>query len=127
MAGSIDDDTTSFITEKKTLDYFKTVNKSSNPKDLAQVFKKCSKESLRILRSMLELNPHHRVSSQDLMEDPYFDSVRVPEIEIGADCLINLPYDQTGTYDHNNDKDLYFKDMDDLKKVLFKEIRKLKR
>jgi hypothetical protein len=42
---------------------------------------------------MLEFNPMHRISAEDILKDSYFDDVRLPEQEIFDVCSINLTFD----------------------------------
>lgn len=48
---------------------------------------------------MLQFNPFHRPSVQDLMEKPFFDEVRhIEEIELGPQEEIRLHMDTTSEY-----------------------------
>ena len=42
---------------------------------------------------MLEFNPNKRISAEEILSDPYFDDVRIPEQENFETCEIDLNFD----------------------------------
>jgi serine/threonine protein kinase len=46
-----------------------------------------------LLSKMLEFNPNKRISAEEILSDPYFDDVRIPEQENYETCEIDLKFD----------------------------------
>ena len=116
-------DALSFITKKRAINFLKFIDDSTADKiDLADEFSFASKDSIEILKSLLTVNPYLRPSASQLLKNPYFDDVRVPEIEYQADKKISLDFDEKGKYDYKNDKDKYFHNMAWIKEAIIAEI-----
>jgi len=64
---------------------------------------------------MLQFNPYLRSSTRELIKDPYFDDIRIPENENRAPTKINLEIDEDGCFDYENGETLKY----NLKDYLF--------
>ncbi len=65
---------------------------------------------------MLEFNPHKRISTEDAINDEYFDDIRLPEQEIFDTPNINLKVDDAGKEDMPTEE---------LRKLIIEEMKKL--
>ena len=63
---------------------------SEECKNLEKKFPHTSAELLNILKSMLHFNPYFRPTSRELLKNPVFDKVRIPEAEERAQYKIVL-------------------------------------
>ena len=124
--GHADEDSTSFLTYSAAQKYIQSIKDSVKQKDLAERFSLSRKESVRILKSLLELNPYLRTTAANLMTSASFDSIRVPDVELTLDKPIKLPCDEMNAYDYSQEKDMYFPNMASLRKAIIKEIKKVK-
>ena len=61
---------------------------------LQQHFKGHNKELVRILASLLEINPYFRPSIAEVLKDPIFDQIRVNALEKPAQSKFVLEVDQ---------------------------------
>ena len=51
-------------------------------------------EGLALLSKMLMFNPNKRISTEDALNDSYFDDVRIKDQEEFEICDINLKFDE---------------------------------
>lgn len=63
------------------------------PKSFVHLFPGSTPEELDLLSHMLQFNPSKRATLDELLELPYFDSVRQPDREILATDPLELPWD----------------------------------
>ena len=124
--GGIDEKNTSFLTHKAAKKYIKAIQGSTEQKDISSKFNKSSKELVAVLKSLIELNPYLRSSASELLANPVFDSIRVPQVEITASQPISLKCDQTDAFNYKKGKDMMFKDMEDIRETIISEIKKVK-
>jgi len=75
---------------------------------------------------MLEFNPYFRKNASELLQSPVFDKIRNPEWEKPASSKIFLQVDKDGVYDYENEQFLQY-DLEDYKKMLKEEAKKIKK
>ena len=56
-----------------------------------------------LIDKMLKFNPNNRVSAKELLKNPIFDEVRIPELEINKCKKIKLKIDEKGVLDYENE------------------------
>ena len=61
---------------------------------------------------MLCFNPDMRWSASDCLNSSYFDSVRKPELEVGAPYKIHLTIDADDAFNYESSKSEKFKEKD---------------
>lgn len=101
ILGTPTDQDLSFLTNSQALDYLSKLP-TKRSKEFEQLFLGSTTEELKILKSMLRFNPWHRVSSDELIRDAYFDEVRCKEMEFTC-------YKGDETVDGDNEMMLGFK------------------
>lgn len=70
---------------------------------------------------MLEINPYFRPSCKQLLENPIFNEIRVPNLQEPAEYKIKLGIDTTEAYARNYED---LKDKPELKTTLLKVLAK---
>lgn len=73
--------------------YIKTCDDGSNKLNLDDKFTLTSEEPKNILRQLIQVNPYFRSTAKDIVQNPYFDDIRVPDVEVAAPYKIRLPFD----------------------------------
>jgi serine/threonine protein kinase len=66
----------SFITDNTAIDYMNMICEKKHSNKLQSMFPKTSSEIISLVRSMLEFNPHFRITAQEALANPIFDSIR---------------------------------------------------
>ena len=56
-----------------------------------------------LIDKMLQFNPNKRVSAEELLKNPIFDSVRIPNLENNKGNEIKLSIDEEGVLDYDNE------------------------
>lgn len=84
----------SFITDPKAHEYVNSFP-PRQPKSFQEFFPGCGPDELDILKKMLVFSPKHRISLNELIQHPYFNSVRDPAKEIVANVRADFIFDST--------------------------------
>lgn len=88
ILGTPDDEDLKEFTNERATKYIKSYNKREK-KEMHGIFPGSTCEELEILEKMLTFNQHKRITVEELLELPYFLSVRNTELEY----LANIPAD----------------------------------
>jgi serine/threonine protein kinase len=64
------------------------------PKGLESKFHSVSDDLFSVLKSLLTFNPKKRYSVEKVLKSPYFDSIRMPNLERNAPFEVFLGIDQ---------------------------------
>ena len=119
MIGPQDEDSLSHLENQGQLNYCRKLQASSTKK-LEIKFRKSNPEIVQMLGELLEFNPHKRPSAKECLQKKLFDDIRVPMLEKGAPCTIDLSQiDGEGQFDYKNWKDTKLS-ITDLKNMLLK-------
>jgi mitogen-activated protein kinase 1/3 len=94
VIGTPNDEDLNFITDTKARSYVSSFPQKP-PRDLLEFFPGCGVSELDILQKVLLFNPTKRISLDDLLAHPYFDSVRDPSKEILANVQANFVFDSS--------------------------------
>ena len=78
----------SFITNAKGQQYVMGLN--SVPRDFETLFPDANPLCLDLLKKLLQMNPHKRITVEEALEHPYFESIRDPAMEQTCDRLFEL-------------------------------------
>ena len=96
---------------------------SSKSQGLENIFKSSNKDIIKAIKGLLEVNPFFRSSATDLIQSSIFDEVRVNDTEkMTADKKIYLKFDQVDSYNYDDNEDLHFKSVDQIRKAIVKEV-----
>ena len=88
MLGVPDRNDLSFITNAKGQQYVMGLN--SVPRDFETLFPDANPLCLDLLKKLLQMNPHKRITVEEALEHPYFESIRDPAMEQTCDRLFEL-------------------------------------
>ena len=66
------------------------------------------KNLVELLRSMIEFNPFLRASPSECLKSPFFDPIRVPQLEMPAPQKIFLQIDQEDACDYQSGASMKF-------------------
>ena len=94
VIGTPNEEDLSFITDPKARSYVSSFPPKS-AKNFQDFFPGCGPQELEILRHILHFNPMSRVSLDQLIAHPYFDSVRDPSKEILAHVRADFVFDSS--------------------------------
>lgn len=67
--------------------------RDDKPADLATIFPHASPEALDLLKGLLQINPHKRLSASQALQHPYVAQFHDPEHEPSAGRTITIPID----------------------------------
>lgn len=82
MLGNVDEEDMSFLGDDNALDYVKRMQKPLSGKSkLRQLFPNTDPELFKILKGLLEFNPHLRLTAKQALQSRLFDDMRSPEYE----------------------------------------------
>ena len=122
VLGSTTEDDLSFLADKNAYDYVCKIEKSMKFKPkLLSLFPNADPEILRVLRGLLEFNPHLRMSAKDALKSKYFDNIRHPEAEKACAKKIKQPYNEPGVFDYEAFSEHKY-GIPDFKKLLLREV-----
>ena len=91
-----------------------------------KMFKHASPELLDLLKQMLQFNPALRITAKQALDSKLFDDIRVPFFENPCPKVITHKIFDDGAFDYSGD-DLHKYSVQDYKKMLRKEAKKLHR
>ena len=66
------------------------------------------KNLVELLKSMIEFNPYFRSTASECLKCPYFDAIRVPQLEQQAPSKIYLEIDQEDACDYQSGASMKF-------------------
>ena len=66
--------------------------------------KHISPELKAILKSMLEFNPYFRASAKEVLQNKYFDDIRIPMNEGNAPYKLKFEIDADNAFDYDSGK-----------------------
>ena len=81
MLGHLSEDDLSFITDENAITYVKELQDSSQKPQLEELFPNCDPKLFKLLKGLLEFNPHMRLTAQDALKSTIFDLFREAEQE----------------------------------------------
>ena len=85
---NVDELDTSFLTDEYRLKYVKTISKLNQSKSsIEDKFPKTSKGLVEVLKSMLEFNPHFRLTADQLLQHTIFDKVRTEVVWVAPHSI----------------------------------------
>ena len=90
------------------------------------MFPNANPEALTILKGLLEINPHFRMSAKEALQSPLFDKIRQSHFERPCPIRINQKIHAEGAYDYTNFETVAFS-INDYKKMLLTEQRKIRK
>lgn len=93
---------------------------SFKPK-LLSLFPNADPEILRVLKGLLEFNPHLRFSAKDALKSKFFDNIRHTDAENACAKKIKQQYNEAGAFDYEGFTDHKF-DITYFKKQLLREV-----
>mmetsp|Transcript_43569 Transcript_43569/g.57697 ORF Transcript_43569/g.57697 Transcript_43569/m.57697 type:complete len:102 (-) Transcript_43569:387-692(-) len=97
MIGSPSAEDISFVTDDKAVKYLQRF-KQKAPCNLRERYPEGSDQLLNLLARMLQFNPFYRPSVDSLIEDPYFDEVRMFSKSYDAPEVISLDFEMQQEY-----------------------------
>ena len=100
VLGHQDERDLSFLTEDSAVTYAQSLVKRDKKSAFKERFPKTSKPLLKLLHKLLEVNPHFRPTAKECLQDPFFDSVRNPSVEVDATCTIQQSVYMPGIFDY---------------------------
>jgi len=85
---------TSFITNKKALQYIQTQMEKREKIPLGSIYPKANPVAVDLLEKMLTFNPRRRISVQAALDHPYFDNLRVQDTETTCDQTFDREFEK---------------------------------
>lgn len=83
--GNPDEADLSFLSDEKAIDYVNKLVKQKKKCQLSQLFPASNPELIKLLKGMLEFNPHLRLTAKEALKFKVFDDIRSPHYEQGCD------------------------------------------
>lgn len=116
----------SFISDQETREYLagQLSFGGNRLSKLDQMYKNSNPELVKLLKGMLEFNPHYRLTASQALQSPLFDSIRVPLYEQPSTSKIHLDIYETGSFDYETNQCNFT--MEELKKMAIREVRKIR-
>ena len=104
--GKLDDSDLSFVTHDEAKNYVQVLMKKSEASKKAKPFVEdvqgSCKELKEILVCLVQLNPFFRWTPSELLKLPYFNDLRIPELEKSAPQKLKLDIDRDEAFDYEN-------------------------
>jgi mitogen-activated protein kinase 15 len=94
----------------------------TKPKRLRDVFPTASDDSLDLLKSLLQFNPHKRLTAEQALRHPYVSQFHNPEDEPDCAKKINIPIDDNQKFSIREYRNKLYADIHKRKKELRKKI-----
>jgi mitogen-activated protein kinase 15 len=94
----------------------------TKPKRLRDVFPTASDDSLDLLKSLLQFNPHKRLTAEQALRHPYVSQFHNPEDEPVCAKKINIPIDDNQKFSIREYRNKLYADIHKRKKELRKKI-----
>lgn len=116
----------SFISTENTRDYLESICEHKHKNKLDKVFPNANPEAMILLKGLLEINPHFRLSAKEALMSPLFDQIRQCHFERPCPIRVNQKIHAEGVYDYVNFEDVTFS-VQDYKKMLMSEQKKIRK
>jgi|TARA_B110000285_G_scaffold123349_1_gene139403 hypothetical protein len=78
-----------------------------------------------LLKSMVEFNPFLRAFPSECLQNPYFDPIRVPQLELPAPQKIFLQIDQEDACDYQSGASMKFS-KDEIMQMIWREVTEIR-
>jgi serine/threonine protein kinase len=88
---------------------------------LCTKFAGSSEQLLSLLESMLSFNPETRLSAEECLKNPIFDTIRRPELERNAPWRIYLGCDKLDSFDYESYTDSRIVNDDQIREIIREE------
>lgn len=98
VVGSPASEDLNFISDNKALEYIRSFP-HRQPRDLLEYFPASSPDELDVLRRMLTFNPNKRITTDELLRHPYFESVKNPSLEANPPQVADFVFDRNHEID----------------------------
>ncbi len=106
IIGTPNEEEKSFVTDTKALEYMKTF--TPRPRvDFRELYPAASKEAIDLINKMLLFNPYYRITVDEVLAHPYFESVRDKAKEVVASQQIVLSFEKEGDLDAPRLRELF--------------------
>jgi len=99
-----------FITDNMALDYLKSFEKRG-PKNLFNTYSGSCPEAVDLLIKMIKFNPHDRITVDEALNHPYFNSIRTKELEIDAKIPPKFDFELDDNLDVEKVKKLFLQEI----------------
>jgi serine/threonine protein kinase len=80
------------------------------------MYKGCEDEAIDFLDRVLQFNPYFRISINEALEHPLFESIRKPEAELTAEETIKFDFEKE-MLDKDRLRELFLEEIDYFKSV----------
>lgn len=92
FTGTPTDEDISFLTDSKSIKYLRSFKKCHG-KNISDILPHTHSAILQLLENMLKFDPRQRITIEDALAHPYFDSIRDPDKESSFDSVLNLEFE----------------------------------
>ncbi len=110
IVGTPNEEEKSFVTDAKALEYLKTFN--ARPRvDFAELYPAAGKDAIDLINKMLLFNPYFRITVDETLAHPFFESIRDKAKEVTAKETIILSFEKEGDLDAGRLRDLFVEEI----------------
>jgi len=116
IIGTPNEEEKSFVTDAKALEYLKTFN--TRPRvDFAEMYPAAGKDAIDLINKMLLFNPYFRISTDEALAHPFFESIRDKTKEITSKEPIILSFEKEGDLEAPRLRELFIEEINYYKSV----------
>jgi len=107
ILGSPTPSDTSFISNKKALQYIQTQMEMRKPIPLASIYPQANPTAVSLMESMLTFNPHKRISVQAALDHPYFRNLRAEDTEVTCNASFEFEFEKAELTEENIKNEMF--------------------
>lgn len=116
VIGTPNEEEMSFVTDTKAIEYLKTFQ--ARPRiDLTEIYPGANKVTVELLNKMLVLNPYFRITVNEALAHPFFESIRDKTKEIVATEPVILEFEKEGDLEAPRLQELFVDEINYYKKL----------
>jgi mitogen-activated protein kinase 1/3 len=116
VIGTPNEEEMSFVTDAKAIEYLKTF--PARPRtDFRDLFSASSKPALELLNKMLVLNPYFRISVNEALSHPFFETIRDKAKEKVTTESVVMDFEKEGELDAERLRQLFVEEITHYKKI----------
>jgi len=97
--GTPNEEEKSFVTDAKALEYLKTFSVRARV-DFSELYPAAGKDAIDLMNKMLVFNPYFRITVDEVLAHPFFESIRDPDKEILAKKPVELAFEKDPELDN---------------------------
>lgn len=99
--GTPDETDLSYLSDEKAIDYVNKLVKQKKKCQLSSLFPTANPELIKLLKGMLEFNPHLRLTAREALKFKLFDDIRSPHYEQACDTQIVQKINEPDVFDYD--------------------------